>query len=500
MKKRTLGQQMMAHGGVYALSRFVNNGIGFLLIPIYAYLIGDEGYGIISLMMTVGAAAGYIMLQGLPAAWYRLRFDQKTPAELKIFETTITWYLFGSIIIGIAVISLFGERLAPIITRDVPFFPLGLLTIITAGLLAFPDLYQRKLQAEQRSITFAAFTALRALLVPGAIIIFVVVLRQEVLGKMKADVISAAGLTIVALVLLRPGSPRLFSLQKLRRSLAYGWPVIPHHLAGLANDLIDRILINYFLGLGYTGVYSMGYKIASIGMMLAVAINQAFSPLFYSTMKQVEQFQKQKNTDQSDKALRSIARGALLMIVTISLCLLAVTACAREILLVVTPAEFDKSWTVIPLVAAGVLALTCYFPLGTAVMYNSRRVHLMPIISGLAAAINITANIYLIPRFGIIGAAWATLLSNIVMALVAWYLGQKSTFIPHPWKKWILVIFVCFLGLAGLWAADLIINNLFLRMAIKLPWAAACILFIIWTTNYKISDIRKFISPEKTIK
>ena len=145
---------MLAHGGVYAFSQMINGGIGFLLIPVYAHLLGDKGYGTISLMLTVGTAVNFLILQGLPFAWYRLRFDQKDPQDLRVFETTITWHLIGSIIIGILVISFFGPKLAERFTPQIDYYPFGFLTIISACLLTFPNMYQRKLQAEQQPITY----------------------------------------------------------------------------------------------------------------------------------------------------------------------------------------------------------------------------------------------------------------------------------------------------------------------------------------------------------
>ncbi|MCK5172646.1 MAG: oligosaccharide flippase family protein, partial [Planctomycetes bacterium] len=196
--KQTLGQRMFAHGGIYALSRLIKGGISFLLIPLYAHLIGDEGYGIIELMTALGMAVSIVFLQGLPSAWFRLRFDQPDAKQLGVFEATIVWYLLASIVIGIGILSVFGERLAKVATPGVSYYPLGLLTVISAGLLAFSDLYQRKCQAEQQPIRFAVFTAMRSLLIPGSIIIGVLALGRGVQGKIEADVVSAAIIATVA--------------------------------------------------------------------------------------------------------------------------------------------------------------------------------------------------------------------------------------------------------------------------------------------------------------
>lgn len=497
--KRTLGQRMFAHGGIYALSRMINGGIGFLLIPLYAHLIGDEGYGAIELMMSLGMAVSIIFLQGLPGAWFRLRFDQPDAGQLRVFESTIVWYLIASVVIGIGILSIFGESLAKVATPGVSYYPLGFLTVISAGLITFSNLYQRKCQAEQQPIRFAVFTAMRSILIPGAIIIGVLALGRGVQGKMEADVVSAAVIATVVLIMIRPLSPRRFSVTKIRQALAYGLPLVPHRLAGLANNLIDRLLINKILDLSATGVYSMGYKLASVGFLLGVALNQAFSPLFIGTLKQAEKAQQDGDDNKVAALMHSIARGSLLMIVAVGCCMICLSAIARELLMLVTTSQFDESWTVVPVVSAGILAWVCYCPFSLSVMYDHKGVRLMPLITGLAVTINIVANMYMIPRMGIMGAAWATLISNSVMALAAMAAGRIFAPIPHLWGKWATVLSISAAGLFVLWTIDTHLENVIVRFTVKILFAAVCVGLILKSTNCKPADLKKLLG-KKTLR
>jgi O-antigen/teichoic acid export membrane protein len=53
-----------------------------------------------------------------------------------------------------------------------------------------------------------------------------------------------------------------------------------------------------------------------------------------------------------------------------------------------------------------------------------KKTRYMPLISTASAATNLGANVLLIPRYGIMGAAWATVASYVVMAALGLRIGQ----------------------------------------------------------------------------
>ena len=460
-------KKLFAHGGVYGISRVANRSIAFILIPLYAHHLGPDGYGVIQIMGMVAAVLGLIFLQGLHGAWYRLRFDLTTSKQVRCFETTIQWYLGLSIVVGLGVLSLFGEPLARLITPGIPYYPMGLLTALTAGATVFVLLYERKLQAAQRPVAFAVFSAIRTALTLGAIVWFVAGLDRGARGKIEAGALSMAVLAVASLVLLGPGSPRMVSGASLRRSLSYGLPLVPHNLAGLTNNLIDRLLVNAKLGLGLTGVYAMGYQIAGLGLVLAMAMNQAFTPLFIRSVKDAEEARERGDESAAASALVALAQSALVMVAAIGCVMLCITAAGREVLVLLTTEEFADSWRIIAPVAAGIVAWSCYAVFTQSITYNVKRVRLLSIITVLAAFVNIAANLVLIPRIGIMGAAWATPISNTVMAALAVVFGQAATPLPYRWRRWAMVLCCCVVGLAGMWVLDSRVDGLLLRVLLK---------------------------------
>ena len=59
------------------------------------------------------------------------------------------------------------------------------------------------------------------------------------------------------------------------------------------------------------------------------------------------------------------------------------------------------------------------------------------------AVLNIALNVLLIPRFGILGAVYATVASFAVAALLSWYLGRRAFAVPLPVAPVVKAVAAC---------------------------------------------------------
>jgi O-antigen/teichoic acid export membrane protein len=210
--------RLFFHGGIYTLSRLANVALGVVLLPLYARHLGTDGFGTISLMATVGGFLGLVIIQGLPGAWFRLRFDEADEAGIRKFETTIVWYLIASGLGIVGLVTLLGTPLSRWVTPGIPYLPLGLLTASAAFANVFPALYERKLQVEERPVAFGIFNLGRTLLQAALVVVFVVALDRGARGAIEATTLAAGINMIGSLIMIHPGSWRLVSKPRLARS------------------------------------------------------------------------------------------------------------------------------------------------------------------------------------------------------------------------------------------------------------------------------------------
>jgi O-antigen/teichoic acid export membrane protein len=446
---RSLGRRLFAHGVPYAALRVANVSIGFVLIPLYARYLGSEGYGVVALMATLGAFLTLFFAQGLHAAFYRLNFEEDSQGGLRRLETSVVYWVLASGALGLVLLAACGETLARWVTPGIPFFPLGFWTALGAAAGTFALLYERKLQAEQDPAGFLRFGALRGGASLAAIVLFVAVLGRGAAGKIEAEALVACGVAALALRWMRPGSPRMFSPARMAVALAYALPLLPHTLLVLTNDLADRLLVNLYLGTAVLGVYALGYKLCTVVHLVGQALVQAYGPLYIRARKEAG---VASGGDVSPS--QAVGRAGLLLVAATAACALCVTAGARELVVLLAPTGFERSWSVVAPVAAGFVALAAYGVFNQPILYDLRGARRMVLVSGGGAACNVVANLLLLPALGLMGAAWSTLLSCALMAWLAVALsGRHCVLRLHP-ARWSLLFASAAAALAALWCVD----------------------------------------------
>ena len=76
-------------------------------------------------------------------------------------------------------------------------------------------------------------------------------------------------------------------------------------------------------------------------------------------------------------------------------------------------------------------------------IFFHKKTHLLPIVTGISAVLNIILNYLLIPRFGAIAAAWNTLACYAFMLVFYYVVAQKLSPFPYPlWRTLLLVSFL----------------------------------------------------------
>jgi O-antigen/teichoic acid export membrane protein len=228
--------------------------------------------------------------------------------------------------------------------------------------------------------------------------------------------------TVIAWLLFGLGTwrgvrPRWPALLVLREYGAYGLPLVITFALYWVIESSDRLLIAWLLNEAATGVYAAGYDLAqqSLGLVLVV-VNTAAYPL---VVRQLEQ-----NGEKAASA--QLGRNGDL-IVTLALAGAAgLIALAPVIVETVIGKAFRADaiavvpWIAVAAAVAGIKA----FHLDIAFQL-ARQSRWQAYTAILAAIANVVLNLILIPRYGILGAAWATLAACTLAALVSGWLGRR---------------------------------------------------------------------------
>lgn len=186
-------------------------------------------------------------------------------------------------------------------------------------------------------------------------------------------------------------------------ALSFSIPLIPHYLSGKVLSVFDRIMISKLGEVNQVAYYSMAYNIALIVNIIVGALNNAFSPWYFEKLQA-----------RNYKRINEVSRSLMLVVAWLVIMILLV---APEIVKVLAPPEYQDALSVLPPVAVSTL-LTFTYGLFVKVEFYFESSKSITVASGVGAILNIILNIALIPIFGYLIAAYTTLISYAVMAIM----------------------------------------------------------------------------------
>ncbi|MFT5286429.1 MAG: O-antigen/teichoic acid export membrane protein [Planctomycetota bacterium] len=182
------------------------------------------------------------------------------------------------------------------------------------------------------------------------------------------------------------------------------------HLALQRSDLrLIELLLPAGVGLGAAGIYGIGYKIGRLANQLLLGpFLQIFLPWIYAVEDDLER------TD-------LIARVTTYLLVIIGAAVIVLSCFARELILTIDWSEghsYEPAYKLVPLVAGSYVFWALYKSIGETSFYVAKRTNSLSALAAIALAFNVGLNFWLIPEYGIIGAAVSTIIAYAVLALL----------------------------------------------------------------------------------
>lgn len=224
---------------------------------------------------------------------------------------------------------------------------------------------------------------------------------------------------------IRPIKPDFNSLTPL---LKFGLPLIIANIGYWVIQSSDRYFIKYFLDIYQVGLYSVGYSYAFILIFFWNALRGVLLPDLAVL------FDEGKTGEFEIRFSRVLKYGVALSLPGV----VGLAILAKPIIRIFSSAEFLASSNVLIVVASGVFFFGMFL-LFTTLLSVLKNVRLLNLLWVLMALLNIGLNLWLIPWFGIMGAAWATSLSFLAGALLTIFYSRNYFKIIFK-KEWLVKI------------------------------------------------------------
>ena len=399
---------------IYGLGDVAVSVINLLLLPIYVQYLSAEDYGALALLGTVEVVAKILYRWGLDGSFMRFFYDYDDPAARQRMASSIFFFLLGVNVVLLAIALTAAPALARALFDDLSYLRPLQLTLLNTSVIGFTFFPFHLLRIEKRAAQFSALTLARSVGTLTLRIALVVGFGFGVLGVVLADTVVTVALIFALVRWFKPLIRPVFSRAMLRDALAFGLPRVPHALSQQVMAVGDKLILTAFRPLHEVGIYSIGVSFGLTEKLFLSAFEYAWAPFYYENAR-----------DPGAKRLFSSLTTygvAVLALMTAGLSAiggdLLAAATGEQASLYVAAADV-VTWTAVGVFFQGVYLLTS---IGLNI---TKRTQYYPVATVAAAATNVGLNFALIPRFGMMGAAWANAAAYGLQALLAFRFSQR---------------------------------------------------------------------------
>ena len=415
-------RRLARHSAIYGLGGILSRLLAVLLLPLYTAYLGTRGFGKIELVTSLTAVIVIVLSAGISSAFFRFYFDTKDDEHRIVVVRTTFWFTMAmatvGLILGVALARPIAHGLG--LGNDVWLVRAG-----AVGLWAQMNYSQltNLFRVEERSVQFVIASVANILITVGATVLLVVGLHKGATGAVVGNFIGTLAVYLVLLGYRRFQLGLQFDTVLFRAMNRFGMPLIPSALALWAINFIDRLFVSHYKGVGEVGVYSLAVRAASVIVFLMIAFRLAWPAFAYSI-------------DDDNAAKRTYAFVLTYLLFVCCWISLALGALAPWIVKVLAP---DKPAFYRADEAIGVLSFASAAYAGYSVLAigigRARRTQFNWIVSGIAALLNIALNFWLIPRYGMMGAAISTAAAYIALFAGMAINSHKVYPVPYQWRR-----------------------------------------------------------------
>ncbi|MDD2768987.1 MAG: polysaccharide biosynthesis C-terminal domain-containing protein [Methylococcus sp.] len=423
-------KKLAGQTAIYGLSTIIGRLLNYFLVPLYTYQFANPSeFGVITEFYAYTSFLNVILSYGMETALFN--FSAKSGDKGGVYSTALLSLMLTTALYLLA-LSWQADGIATLL-----HYPGHTEYVLWVGWIIALDALAAipfaKLREQQKAKRFALLKTANILINIAANLFFLGLCKWAYdsgtagplawaselynpaigIGYVFIANLIASGLTLTML------SPELiaarlrFDVALWRRMLSYALPLLVAGLPGMVNETMDRILLKYLLPAGIAmeqlGIYGACYKIAILMSLFIQAFRYAAEPFFFAHYR-----------NQDAKNLYALVMNWFIL--ACSLIFLGVMLNIGWIQYFVG-AKYRTGLDVVPILLMANLCLGVFF--NFSIWYKlTEQTRFGTYLTFWGAAVTLGLNIYWIPRFGYMGAAWATLACYGSMAVLSYLLGR----------------------------------------------------------------------------
>ena len=423
---------------IYGLSSIVGRFLNYLLVPLYTYYMPHEtgDYGISTNVYAYTALILVLLTFGMETTLFRFANDEKSKPDT-VFSTVMAVVGSLTLMFLLCIFGFIGPVSRALGYTEHPDYLLMMAVVVALDALqAIPFSY---LRFQKRAIRFASLKMLFIILnICLNLLYFVLLGKTSVFYVFFINLLCTGFITLFFV-------PDLFKIQwqfdgaLLRRMFSYSWPILILGVAGILNQVADKIIFPLIYPDRaeadiLLGDYGSCVKIAMIMAMITQAFRYAYEPIVFA---------KNKDADKSE-----YYASAMKYFIIFTLLAFLVVMGWMPLLQYIIGAKYRAGLGVVPIVMMAEIFMGIYFNLSFWYKLIDKTIY-GAWFSLAGCIVLIAINIIFIPKIGYWACAWGGLAGYFTSMTLSYFVGQKKSPIPYPMKD-IVIYFIAAMALFGM--------------------------------------------------
>lgn len=398
-----------------ALSQIIISLFGIITLPALTKTYSASLYGVWSqISITIGLLAPILTLHLGTATVRYLAGETDIKKISQSFSNMLTPILI-LIFIVISISFVMPVSLSNILFNSKEYVNYVYLTFMWAGSTALYLFLISYLRSQGEIKKLSIINVLSTLLKATSLVILALLNYSLITIIISQIIIDFIFIMILYSLIIKKIGFSFPNLLNLKKFLSLSVPDIPSGIIMWILNSLDRFFIINYLSLSQAAVYSASYNIGNL-------LTLFFSPISFVLFPLLSKLWVNGKIKDISLYLEYSLKIFLLLSIPAATGLYLL---ANPLLTTLTTSEYAVGGTLTFFIALGTIFLGVY-QINIYIIYLEKKTKWIPLITLISALVNIVLNIFLIQMVGLIGAAIATVVSYMILALIVIIWVQRS--------------------------------------------------------------------------
>jgi O-antigen/teichoic acid export membrane protein len=452
-----MSKKVVVNSIYYTLGKMLPMAVAFIMVPIYTSYLLPEDYGIVNSMKVLISVFTVIFSLSIDASLFRLYYDYTDEEKRQKFLGTAFFLIILSTTIGTIILFAFSAYVEKIF-REIPFSPFYVMTFVAMYLGIYAIVPRIILVIIEKGKLYFYIGLVQLIIALILNVIYIIILEEKAIGVLKALFLTNLIMLPIYMFIQFKYSRISFDFSIVKNILYFSIPLLPAAMSGWIMNESNRIFIDQYFSQSEVGIYSLGYRITFVFIVVITSIRLAYNPLYF----------RLANSDSQDMAQSRLFRYNHFYFILAILGTFMLSFFARELIGLFLNKNYYDAWIILAILTYANLFLesSAIFRMS---LYQKKVTGVITFIVIVIALINLLLNWILISKWNIIGAGASTLICGMLL-FFAFYLASRKYgyYINVKWTILAVLVFI-----------SLIINIIFWLIPVSL--CTSLILKIVFT-------------------